>query len=96
MSCCGNKKKTPFTQYSIVKAGESIFRHYTDPNYNAFSSEEEKARRVGICEKCENLEFFFNKKRCKICTCFIEAKAALIEQTCPHPQGDRWQKEESQ
>jgi hypothetical protein len=96
MSCCGNKKKTPFTQYSIVKAGESIIKHYTDPNYNAFSSQEEKDRRVEICNFCENLELFLTKKRCKVCLCFIEAKASLIEQTCPHPQGDRWLKEGSQ
>jgi len=95
MSCCGNKKTT-FTQYSIVKAGESIVKHYTDPNYNAFSSQEEKNRRIEICDQCENLELFFTKKRCKVCLCFIEAKASLIEQTCPHPKRDKWLKEKFQ
>ena len=95
MSCCRSEKK-PFTQYSIVKAGKSIFKHYTDPNYDAFSTEDEKLRRIEICDSCEKLEFFFDKKRCKECMCFIEAKASLIDQSCPHSTGNKWQKEKSQ
>lgn len=94
MSCCGGKK-APFTTYSIVEAGKSVIKHFTDPTYDAFSPEEEKVRRLKICGSCENLELFFGKKRCKICTCFVNAKASLIDQTCPHPEEDKWQKEKS-
>ena len=89
MSCCRQNKK-PFTQYSIVEAGKSIIKHFMDPKYNAFSDAEEKKRRVEICVSCENKEEFFGKKRCKICLCFIEPKASLVDQTCPHPTGDKW------
>lgn len=94
MSCCGeNKKSKPFTQYSIIDAGKSVLRHFVDPTYDAFTVEEEKNKRIKACDSCENMELFFSKKRCKICLCFIEAKASLIDQTCPHPKGDKWQNE---
>jgi hypothetical protein len=97
MSCCEeNKKSKPFTQYSIVEAGKSVIRHFVDPTYNAFAEEDEKNTRIKTCNSCENMEVFFGKKRCKVCLCFIEAKASLIDQTCPHPNGDKWLKEESQ
>lgn len=98
MSCCEDKnKKKPFTQFSIVEAGASVIRHFVDPTYNAFTDSEIKNKRIEICNNCENIEEFFSKKRCKICLCFIEAKASLVDQTCPHPKGDRWlRKDESQ
>jgi hypothetical protein len=97
MSCCEeNKKSKPFTQYSIVEAGKSVIRHFVDPTYNAFIEEEEKNTRIKTCNSCENMEVFLSKKRCKVCLCFIEAKASLTDQTCPHPNGDKWLKEESQ
>jgi hypothetical protein len=92
MSCCDNKYNGPFTKYSIIDAGKSIIKHFVDPTYNAFSSVEEKNKRISICDSCENKEEFLGKKRCKICLCFIEAKASLIDQICPHPNGDKWQK----
>jgi hypothetical protein len=98
MSCCEDKnKKKPFTQFSIVEAGTSVIRHFVDPTYNAFADKDIKNKRIKTCDSCENIEEFFSKKRCKICLCFIEAKASLIDQTCPHPEGDRWlRKNESQ
>jgi len=92
MSCCGGKK-TPFTKHSIVKAGVSVIKHFTDPTYNAFCTEEEKNDRVKVCETCENIEEFYDRPRCKVCLCFINAKASLKDQTCPHPNGDKWLKE---
>lgn len=97
MSCCeGRKKSEPFTRYSIVEAGKSIIRHFTDPTYDAFTNEEEKKMRLEACSSCENFDTFMGKKQCKICLCFLDAKASLVDQTCPHPQGDRWQRKESQ
>ena len=90
MSCCEHKE--PFTKYSIVEAGTSIIKHFVDPSYNAFSAPEEKKRRIEICLICDNKEKFLGKKRCKICLCFIEPKASLEDQFCPHPNGNRWLK----
>lgn len=93
MDCC-NKNKKNFTDYSIVKAGKSIIKHYTDPAYNAFSEKEEKKRRMEICLECEMVENFLGKKRCKVCLCFIDPKTSLVDQTCPHPKNDKWLKKE--
>lgn len=96
MGCCdGNKgNKKTFMGHSLFKAGKSIIKHFVDPTYNAFSSEEEKKRRIDICMNCKNKEVFMGKNRCKICYCFIEPKASLIDQWCPDPDGNKWKKEE--
>ena len=93
MSCCQDKNKSkPLTEYSIVKAGKSIIKHFTDPTYNAFVSEDIKKERISICENCEELDTIFSKKRCKICLCFIDAKASLVDQDCPYKNGSKWPK----
>jgi len=93
VECCPKKKK-PFTDYSIVKAGSSIIKHFTDPSYNAFVSEEEKERRLKICKSCDEIGEFLGKQRCNVCLCFVDAKTKLVDQDCPHPKGSKWQKEE--
>jgi hypothetical protein len=91
--CCGKEKK-PFTKYSLFQAGKSIIKHYLDPKYNAFSSPEIKAARLDACNNCEHLTVLVKRKQCLICKCFIEPKASLIDQKCPHPQGSKWEKVE--
>lgn len=44
-----------------------------------FADEETKARRLGICGKCENSRF----RVCKKCGCFIPFKASLANAKCP-------------
>ena len=91
MSCCPyNPDKVPFTEYSIVKAGTSLIKHFTSPTYNAFVEEAVKNKRIEVCNSCEELGEFFGKQQCKICKCFIKAKASLSDQDCPHPQGSKW------
>jgi hypothetical protein len=75
-----------------VKAGASVIKHFTDPTYNAFVEKEVKEERLKSCNSCSEAEEFFSKKRCKICLCFVEAKASLVDQDCPHPKGSKWQK----
>lgn len=97
MGCCDGKRSKTFTQYSIVKAGKSLIKNFIDPTYNAFVDPQTKKTRLDACRKCEMLETFFNKERCKVCLCFIEPKSSLVDQSCPHPEIDKWQrKEESQ
>ncbi len=90
MGCCGQPDKKPFTKYSLLKAGASVIRNYTDPTYNAFSSDEVKDDRLKACKDCDMLGEFFGKKQCTVCKCFVEPKAALIDQVCPHPTGSKW------
>lgn len=88
MSCCG-KKRANITD-SLIQAGRSVIKHFTNPKYDAFVSESVKEERLKVCDSCEEQELFFGKKRCKICLCFLDAKASLIDQTCPNPNGDKW------
>ena len=88
MGCC-NDNKTYLTD-SLIQAGKSIIKHFTDPKYDAFVSSEIKEERLKICDSCEEQEMFLGKRRCKICLCFLEAKASLTDQTCPNPTGNRW------
>jgi hypothetical protein len=89
MSCCQETKNKPFTEHSLVKAGKSLVRHFVDPSYDAFSGEDEKTKRLKACNSCEKLTDFMGKKQCSLCACFVEPKASLIDQECPHPE-NKW------
>ena len=89
MSCCSGKSD-PFTGYSLVQAAKSVIKHFTESEYDAFVTEDEKRRRLDICEKCENITNSFGKKQCGVCSCFLDAKAALKDQECPHAKGNKW------
>jgi len=41
----------------------------------ALNDDELKAQRIATCESCPN--FDAENRRCKICTCFIDAKAGI-------------------
>lgn len=45
----------------------------------SLASEEEKARRLGICQACEN----YAAGRCRLCGCFLSAKVASASEHCP-------------
>jgi hypothetical protein len=92
MPCC-NEKKKPLTEYSIVKAGQSIIKQLIDPSYDAFASTEIKEERMKTCKECEKIAFLVNKPMCSVCGCFLTAKTSLIDQDCPHPEGSKWPKE---
>jgi protein-arginine kinase activator protein McsA len=92
MSCCEEKKFQPFTQHSLLNAGVSVIKHILDPNYNAFVEKEIKDERLKACNSCEMNEMFLGKKRCKVCSCFTDAKSSLLDQDCPHPGGSKWQR----
>ena len=96
MSCCKENKFEAFTKHSLVKAAESIIKHMMSPHYDAFVGEETKIERMKICDDCEMKEKILGKKRCKVCSCFLEAKASLAEQDCPHPGGSKWHARTSQ
>jgi len=90
MSCCPERDKKPFTEYSLVKAGKSVIKHFTDSTYNAFVPEEVKLERLKVCSECEMEREVFGLKNCKACDCFLEAKASLVEMDCEHPEGSKW------
>ena len=89
---CPDQKRESLLKHSLIDAGKSIIKHFTNSSYDAFVSYEEKERRLKICEECENKIEFFGKKQCKICLCFINPKSSLKDQDCPHPEGNKWQR----
>ncbi len=90
MSCCPEREKKPFTEYSLVKAGKSIIKHFSDETYDAFVGQELKEERLKVCSGCEFQTEVFGLKNCKACSCFLDAKASLIEMDCEHPEGSKW------
>jgi hypothetical protein len=90
MSCCPEREKKPFTDYSLVKAGRSIIKHFTDETYDAFVKEDDKIERLKVCEGCEFQRMVFGLKNCGACDCFLDAKASLVEMDCEHPEGSKW------
>ena len=54
---------------------------------NFILTEEEKNKRIDICNSCEFL--FTPTRSCKKCGCFVDAKAALAKADCPR---SKWPK----
>jgi hypothetical protein len=63
MSCNCEDDKKPFTKFSLVNAGISVIKHFTDSTYNAFADEEIKKKRLDACNSCENLTEFLGKRQ---------------------------------
>ncbi len=89
MSCnCDDSE--PLLKSSLIQAGKSVIKHFLNPTYQAFVSDEIKEKRLKICNSCENLTSFLGQNQCSICKCFLGAKASLIDQNCPD-KNDRWE-----
>jgi hypothetical protein len=43
--------------------------------------------RLKICAHCELLKWGV----CTVCGCPIVAKSRLLDESCPHPMGDKWE-----
>jgi len=49
-------------------------------------NDEEAKRRVLICGDCPKMKWGV----CTCCGCPIITKSRLLDETCPHPDGDKW------
>jgi len=66
-----------------------IFRILLSWYYWVLNRNDEVARgRVLICGGCEKLKWGV----CKVCGCPIVSKSRLLDEVCPHPDGDKWNK----
>lgn len=90
MSCCEENNPPKPTEHSLVQAGKSIIKHFTDVNYNAFLDEESQNARMEICKSCESITERLGSPVCGVCGCFLVAKVKLESQMCPHPNGNKW------
>lgn len=52
--------------------------------YRALTTPEEYKERLNECDPCE---FLTEERQCRICTCFVDAKAMLCAEKCPK---NRW------
>lgn len=43
-------------------------------------------KRLKICSECELRKWFV----CGVCSCPLNMKARLVDEPCPHPNGDKW------
>lgn len=69
MGCCGKNKIANIARgYSALAIGKKY--EFTDS-------------RIRICHKCEHKYWVAKTLWCKICKCFIPAKARVKEESCP-------------
>ena len=86
MSCCGkakavvSKAKNIAVGYSRLETGKRY--EWTDD-------------RIRVCQKCEKAWWRRNKRSlwCKLCLCYIPAKARVEEEKCPLNKWDKKVKE---
>jgi heterodisulfide reductase subunit A-like polyferredoxin len=50
-------------------------------------SDEEKEKRLAICNSCPHKEELIGQPRCGACGCFLKLKASLATEKCPK---DKW------
>lgn len=48
--------------------------------YRVLATYEEHYQRLKECEPCE---FLTEERQCRVCTCFVDAKAMLCAEKCP-------------
>jgi len=53
------------------------------------AGEDEYKKRLEECEKCDSLK---EKVLCSHCGCFIMFRARPGKSYCPHPEGNKWAK----
>jgi hypothetical protein len=92
MGCCNNKETFSFREALKSSSGvaSSAVKAFTLKDYNPLASKEITSKRLEICKSCEFHALLLKKSRCTICGCFLKAKASLIDQSCPHPEGSKW------
>ena len=100
MSCnCENdkRKRNDFSIAKAISSGStaimSAVKAFSLKDYNPMASKEVADDRMRICRECDNHILTLGKSRCNICGCFLKAKTSLKDQSCPHPEGPKWQEE---
>ena len=49
-------------------------------------NDEVARQRLKICSMCEKMKWGI----CKVCGCPLQTKARLLDEICPHPDGNKW------
>lgn len=76
---------------SIFQQGTNLAKALFKQTIQLFpqTNQDEYEERLQICEHCDRRS---DNWRCLECGCFIESKAHLKTETCPHKDGDKWPK----
>lgn len=75
---------------SVTSAVKSIVKAAVVKDYTPFVDEATKTSRLEICKSCEHCMTTLKKPMCKVCGCFLNYKTSLRDQSCPHPDGEKW------
>lgn len=69
----------------LKKAAVALWRaaKYFAKHRSLTVSPSEKARRLKICDSCPYLHRWGRLHQCRVCTCLVHAKAALVTEDCP-------------
>lgn len=51
--------------------------------YNLLTTDENKEKRISICDECHLKTMQLGKKLCTECNCFINAKVMFKKTSCP-------------
>ena len=76
MTCCGKK---------VINKGKNIAKGYT-----ALATGKKckgTDARIKVCRTCEDNYWIKKTLWCKICKCYIPAKARVLDEKCPK---DKW------
>ena len=82
MCNCDNNFSHVEAAKSVSSAVKTVFKTVTT-FYNPIAPPDLKKERMKICIDCEAMTLFLGKKRCGICSCFVDPKTSLIDQSCP-------------
>jgi hypothetical protein len=78
MTCCSKTKEILTTTKHIAQGFSRLARGQK----SAFTDD-----RIRVCQKCEDNYWIGRTLWCKICKCFVPAKARVQEEKCPL---DKW------
>lgn len=75
-----------FHVLSPLRAIGAVFRSLWAKiaGYRVLVTPKEYSQRLNECDSCE---FLTEERQCRICTCYVDAKAALCSEKCPK---NRW------
>lgn len=85
-----NCDKKYSTVSNLLDAGKEVLKGVFT-SYDPYLTSSEQSNRLEACRKCDYLGEFLGKEQCKICSCFIEPKTKMRSQSCPHPEGNKWE-----
>ena len=70
---------------NLKKATAALWRaaKYFVKHRSLTVSRDVRKQRLAVCEACPYLYHWGHLKQCRVCTCLVHAKVALVTEACP-------------